>query len=273
MNEELFQRYINSIKTEVDKSPDKILSVILFGSTVKKRNKHSHSTDVDLLVIISDSCSTEEFKKIKYRLLRIEGNFFSHFREKEISFFSKGLQNATGMFTNIFISRFADFKERKFHRVFDINPIIGSILAPKNSVWISLLKQHRILIGQNPFLAWKTTPMVSLSDIYKSFVMNWLLALGSLAFFPIYAKIAKFSMEAMKWSLFTWTNYYRFPMMSHKQIVARFLTNSSILERRALQQFFLFREGEKTSKFFPILSLLFVYKLHLSLVKLYRRRD
>ena len=82
MNNELFQRYIDSIKTEADKSPDKILSVILFGSMVKKRNKYSHSTDVDLLVIISDSCSSEEFKKIKYELLRIESKFFSQFREK-----------------------------------------------------------------------------------------------------------------------------------------------------------------------------------------------
>lgn len=273
MNDELFQRYINSIKTEVDKSPDKILSVILFGSMVKQRNKYSHSTDVDLLVIISDSCSSEEFKKIEFELLRIESKFFSQFKEKEISFFSKGLQNATGMFTNIFISRFTDFKERKFHRVFKVNPIIGSILAPKNSVWISLLKQHRILHGQNPFLAWKTAPRISLSDIYKSFVMNWLLALGSLVFFPIYGKTAKFSMEAMKWSLFTWSNYNRLPMMSHKQIVARFIAKSSTLERRALQEFFLFREGEKISRFFPILSWLFVYKLHLSLFKRYRKRD
>ncbi|MFX0086628.1 MAG: hypothetical protein ACFFAU_13235 [Candidatus Hodarchaeota archaeon] len=267
MSKDLFHRYINSVKTELDRSKSEIISVILFGSLVNEPSKQSSSTDVDLLVIVSDSCSKFDFKQIKQSLLKLENRFFYRFRKKESAFFSTGLQRATGMFINIFTCRFSDFKKRKFNRVFNVNPIVGTLLAPQNSVWISLFKKHKIIYGRNVFQNWKTVPKISSSDLIKSFIMNSLLALGALVFFPIHKQVIKFSMEAMKWSLFTWSNFNNLPVMPLEQIIVLFIRDSSLIENRAIHDFMLYREKKSVKNYLPVLSLLFVLKMHVSIFR------
>jgi predicted nucleotidyltransferase len=267
MSNDLFLRYINSVKTLVERFKSEIVSIILFGSLVNEQSKQSSSTDVDILVIVSDSCSKIEFNKIKHFLFQLENLFFSRYRKNESTFFSIGLQSATGMFMNIFICRFSDFKKRKFHRVFNVNPIVATLLAPQNSVWISLLKRHQIIYGRSVFKDWVTSPRISSSDLIKSFIMNSLLSLGALVFFPIHKQVIKFSMEAMKWSLFTWSNFNNLPVMPLNQVIVLFIRDSSLIERRAIHDFVLYREKRNVRKYLPILSLLFVFKLHLSILR------
>ncbi len=267
MSNNFFLRYIKSVKTELERSKSEITSLILFGSLVNEQNKQLASTDVDILVIVSDSCSKFDFKKIKRSLIQLENKFFSRFRKNGSAFFNVGLERATGMFMNIFICRYTDFKKRNFAKVFNVNPIIGTLLAPKNSVWISLLKRHKIIYGRSVFQDWLTLPRISSRDLIKSFVMNSLLALGALVLFPIYKQVIKFSMEAMKWSLFTWSNFNNLPSIPLKRIIVIFIRDSSLIERRAIHDFMLYRDNRKTRKYLPILSLLFVLKIHMSIYR------
>ncbi len=269
MSDSLFRNYIASVKNVIEPTKNDIVSIVLFGSMANKQAVRSPSTDVDLLVVVSDLCSSSKFMKIKRSLLRVENEFFSRFRKDEASFFSTGLQGATGMFVNIFVCRFSDFKDRRFSKVFNTNPIMSSLLAPKNSVWISILKKHTIIFGKNIFQEWETSPKIHGSDLIKSFIMNWLLSLGALIFFPIHKQIKKFSMEAMKWSLFTWSNFNNLPETQLKQIVAQFINNASIIECRALREFLMFREKREVTNYFPFLAWIFVFKIHYSLFKKY----
>jgi predicted nucleotidyltransferase len=215
---------------------NELVSIVLFGSMINLGEKKSiDSTDVDLLVIVKDNCSVTIFNKIKQSLPAIEGVFFSRYRKDEISLF-KGFQSATGMFVNVFVCRYSDFRERKF-RVFNVNRIMGK-LAPQNSVWWSIQNQHKIIWGENVFRHWETFPLLTLGDLIRSFLMNWLLATGALFFFPFYSQSVKFSMEAMKWSLFTWRNYYQFSLFTPNQIIEEFGKQASILELKEFQESF-----------------------------------
>lgn len=265
MERRLFFEYLNSMTTFLERNyGDKLVSIILFGSLVNRDERITISTDADLLVIIRDSCSSRDFQKIKRNLIQLESSLLRSLSTHE-SIFIRSLQNATGMFCNFFICRFSDFKERNFNKVFSVNSLMGAFLAPQNSVWLSLLRQHHIIWGENIFKEWKTIPIITKYDLLRSFLMNWLLATGSLFLYPFYPHIAKFSMEAMKWSLFTWKNTYKHPLSSLTQVVTRFVNFASIIELQALHNFMEYRERKKTGKFFALLAWVFVIRLHFSL--------
>ncbi|MFX0183518.1 MAG: hypothetical protein ACFE95_10595 [Candidatus Hodarchaeota archaeon] len=264
MHKALFRKYLNTVISFLEKKyVNELISIVLFGSMInlgEKKNKEY--TDVDLLVIVRDNCSVTLFNKIKQSLLAIEDVFFSFYRENEISIF-KGLQSATGMFVNIFVCRYSDFRERKF-RVFNVNRIMEK-LAPQNSVWWSIHKQHRIIWGENVFRNWETFPVLTIGDLIRSFLMNWLLAVGALFFSPFYSQSAKFSMESMKWSLFTWRNYCRLPLFTPNQLIKIFSRRASILELQALSGFVEYRRKKTFNTHFPLLAMIFVILIHWSL--------
>lgn len=266
MSWRLFLEYLDSVTHFLERNyNNELVSIILFGSLVNKEEKLTTSTDVDLLIITRDSCPSTDFQSIKRSLFKLEKRFFSYLEDHE-SLFIKGLQNVTGMFCNFFICRFSDFKNRNFNRVFNVSSIMGTLLAPQNSVWFSLLRQHRIIWGESVFKTWKTSPTITKNDLIRSFLMNCLLATGALLFCPFHAQMAKFSMEAMKWSLFTWKNFYH-PKKTLTQTIARYIKRASMVERQALQSFMKFRKNKKISKYFSFQACLFVFLLHKSLFR------
>ncbi|MHA2244493.1 MAG: hypothetical protein ACXADY_05950 [Candidatus Hodarchaeales archaeon] len=267
MDKHLYLEYLNSVTNFLERNyVDKLVSIILFGSLVNKEKTLIKATDVDLLVIMRDTCSSTDFKMLKRSLFKLESRLFSHLRGHE-SLFLKGLQNATGMFCNFFVCRLSDFKKRNFNLVFGVNSIMGTLLAPQNSVWLSLLRQHQIIWGENVFKEWKTPPSITKRDLIRSFLMNWLLATGALVLYPFYTQIAKFSMEAMKWSLFTWRNFHHQPISTLTQTITRFGEYASTMELRALRSFMEYRKNGKTGDYFTILAWIFIFQLHRSLFR------
>ena len=264
MDRSLFIKYLNSVTNFLKREyEDKLVSIILFGSLVNKDERITNSTDADLLVILHDSCIADDFQRIKRNLIQLERNSF--LPNGDESKFIKGLQNATGMFCNFFMCRLSDFKKRDFSSVFNVNSLLSAFLAPQGSVWLSLYRQHRILWGKDVFKEWITIPFITKYDFFRSFLMNWLLATGALFLYPFNSQFAKFSMEAMKWSLFTWKNFYSQPITSLIQVVSKFNNSASVMEKRALRSFMEYREYKKSGNFFPILAWLFVLLLHRSL--------
>lgn len=264
MNKELFRDYISKVRTFLEKNySNHLVSIVLFGSTVSNDKTGSPSTDVDLMVILKDECPKNVLKEIRQNLFLFEKRFIT-FNQELISPFFKGLQTATGMFVNFFICKYSDFKGRSF-KVFSINPIMG-VLAPKNSVWWSIFRQHEIIWGQDVFLEWDSMPQMTKVDVIQSLIMNWLLSLSSLLFYPFYPKIAKFSMESIKWSLFTWRNYKNLPIYSPNQITRYYSSQASVFEQRVLGEFVKYRVQKQISRFFPLMALFFVLSVHFNLL-------
>jgi len=269
MNRDLFLDYILTVMTFLEKGySNQLVSIVLFGSKVKNIETRSSSTDVDLIVILNDECPKNVIREIRQSLFIFEKRFISS-SQGVISPFFKGLQSATGMIVNFFICKYSEFKARSF-KVFNINPIMR-VFAPKNSVWWSILKQHKVIWGKNVFKEWDSLPQLTKVDLIQSLIMNWLLAMGALFFYPFYPKIAKFSMEAIKWSLFTWRNYKELLVYSPNQITRYYSSQASVIEQRALSEFVKFRYQKKSGKYFPLLALFLVISVHLDL--LYRKND
>ncbi|MFX1515912.1 MAG: hypothetical protein ACFFC6_06355 [Promethearchaeota archaeon] len=264
MDKSLFIKYLNSVTHFLKRDyEDKLVSIILFGSLVNANERITTSTDADLLVVLHDSCTSDDFLRIRRKLIQLERNSLPSIIDE--SNFIRGLQSATGMFCNFFICRVSDFKQRNFSKVFNVNSLMGAFLAPKNSVWLSLYRQYRVLWGENAFKEWQTIPIITKRDFFQSFLMNWFLATGALILYPINSQFAKFSMEAMKWSLFTWRNFYPQPLSSLSEVISRFISYTSVMELRALRLFMEYRKYKKSGKFFPILAWIFVVLLHRSL--------
>ena len=179
-----------------------ITSIILFGSLTNKINQKENATDIDLLVVINDSCTFSNFKRIKRQIHSIQEVFWP---TKKVFFdlFIKSLQTATGMFVNTFICYHSDLIERRFSKVFGVNPIVAQILAPKSSVWISLKNQYRVIWGEDVISKWSSCVHVSQSDVLRSFLLNICLSLCSLILGTIKPEMYLYSMESIKWSLFT----------------------------------------------------------------------
>ncbi|PWI47495.1 hypothetical protein CEE45_11230 [Candidatus Heimdallarchaeota archaeon B3_Heim] len=249
-----------------------LVSIILFGSLADNQGDQAPSTDVDLLIIIKDTCPIPIFNKINRELLGIE----SQYKPTKNSFydlFRKGLQNATGMFINLFICRHSDFTNRNFTGVFGVNPVMAFLFAPKTSVWRSLEQRHRIIWGEEIFAGSKEDASMQLSDVLRSFAMNSLLSLGAISLSFIMSSMTQFAMEAVKWSLFTWKNYSNLPNTSLPVICGKYARNASTYEKRLLSAFLNFRQTQKPDKYLLLLAPLFVIRLHHKLIQQMRVRS
>jgi len=107
-----------------------------------------------------------------------------------------------------FICRESDFISWNFPNIFGSNKILSRLLAPKRAVLYTILNNYKILYGEDPFRELRVSKNLlksSISDILKSFVMNFLLAMGALFIAPLYRKAYQYSMEAIKWSLLAYS--------------------------------------------------------------------
>ncbi len=262
------KEYLLAVKTYLTRYySSELVSIILFGSLADNQGDQTHSTDVDLLIIIKDTCPIPIFNKINRELLGIEAQF-KPTKNSFYDLFRKGLQNATGMFINLFICRHSDFTTRNFTGVFGVNPLMAFLFAPKTSVWISLQQRHKIIWGEEIFAGSKEDASMQFSDVLRSFSMNLLLSLGAISLSFIMSSMTQFAMEAVKWSLFTWKNYSNLPNTSLPMICSEYARNASTSEKRLLSAFLNFRQTQKPDNFLLLLAPLFIFSLHHKIMQL-----
>jgi hypothetical protein len=260
MKRAITRRYIESVSDylEIHHNHD-LIAMILFGSVVIS-NKNHRSTDVDLLIVMHDRCSDRQLTLIKQSIFKIERTLLTD--QAYDPTVIRGLQTSTGMFTNCFVCRLTDFKYRKFSKVFSVNQILSALLAPKNSVWMSLMRQHKIVRGRNVFTEWLELPTLRFREITQSFLMTWLLATGALALSLLHSRFTKFSMEAIKWSLFTWRNYHCHEWFTPFQIVKAYEKQDV-----CIGEFLKFRSNIAVHPLFPFWAWVFVQRLHFRLFR------
>ena len=265
--------YLHAVKTYLVRNYNsEIISIILFGSMVDTQDNPTDSTDVDLLVVVKDTCPVPVYEKIFRELLAVEAHYMPT-KNSFIDLFRKGLQNATGMFINLFFCRHSDFTSKNFTNVFGVNPVMAFLLAPKTSVWISLKQRHTIIWGEDVFVESKKNIKIQLSDILRSLVMNELLSLGAISLSFINRSMTHFAMESVKWSLFTWKNYSSLPKASLSSICNRYAQNTSPSEKRLLSAFLMFRKTRKSNNYLLLFAPLFIFRLHRKLIQNLRRAE
>ncbi len=261
------KKYLQTVKAFLTRNhSSEVVSIVLFGSLAEKKRNVDHSTDVDLLIILKDSCLKPKLKQIQQELLTLESHFFP-VENSFFDLFKKGLQKATGMFINLFICSQSDFKDEKFTNVFGVNPLMAFLFAPKTSVWKSLKQRHKIIWGENLFCENTEESTVSPSDILRSMTMNLLLSLGAICLSLFTTSMTKYSMEAVKWSLFTWKNTTNYQHTSLLSISNRYAHSATYHEKRVLSAFLTFRNTREPSSYLLLFAPLFIFRLHYRLMR------
>ncbi len=259
--------YLRAVKTYLTRYyRSELVSIILFGSLVDSQDNHGQSTDVDLLIIVKDTCPIPLFNKIYRDLLGIEA-YYVPLKNSFSNRFRKGLQYATGMFINLFFCSYSDFKDFNFTSVFGVNPVMAFLFAPKSSVWISLIQRHRIIWGQDVFKKSEVDFSLQVSDIIRSFGMNSLLSLGAISLSFLMRSMTQYAMEAVKWSLFTWKNCLNLPNTSLLTICREYARKASYYDKLLLSAFVSYRQTKNPNNYLLLLAPLFIFNLHRKLIR------
>ena len=256
------ENYLPAVKALVaQKYHAELVSLILFGSVLDSHEKDNSSTDIDLIIVLKDSCSKNTRGRLQRELMWLQlhyGMYGSNFKD----IFIAGLQQATGMFINSFICYHSDIQGRNFYKTFGVNRILAFLLAPQNSVWISLKQRHRVIMGTDIFQEWEKEIILNTSDILRSYVMNSLISLGALVLNVLGAEMSHFAMESIKWSLFTWRNRKKIASKQLQDLCKIYSSAASKIERRTLSTFLEYRKTMKPNNYLLFLAPLFIFKLH-----------
>lgn len=252
---------INLLENKI--GSENIVSVILFGSLASSK-KLTEVSDVDLIIVLEDSISSKTFSNLNQLLTKKEEKF--GFRKKPtsgIEQFLYLLESQTGMFISHFICRKSDFLACNFSRIFNVNPIVSSILAPKNIVFGNVVQSGKTLYGRN-LLSEVKKVNISKIDLLRSYFMNTLLSTGALIIFKFYKRATKFSMEASKWSMFA-SYYYANRKTQEISRVIQYFEEKRIL-KRYLKKLMELRENYRNDFKFSFYTPFVVLKIHLSVL-------
>lgn len=259
------QDYVSAVLKCAQDFGSLVVSVIAFGSYVK--GDLSESSDVDLLVIVSDSSAPNKIMELDTKLTEIQKHF--GFVEPPRSFSAKFLNfisRQTGMFVSHFICKESDFINLDFAQIFRTNKLLTSLLAPKGLVLSGLLYHANTLYGKD--LLKKVSPVrVNFTDLLKSMLMNMLLAFGALVLSLYKPKEAiRFSMESIKWGMYS--TYYYALRRSDKlsQIADQFIDYEIAWSH--INRMMQLRDQIKVDKKFIFLSPLYSVLIHASHEKL-----
>ena len=259
--------YLPSVKALLThKYRTEFVSLILFGSMLDYHKNGYLSTDIDLIIVLKDSCSKKIRMELQRELLGIQrqyGMYESTFKDAFIA----GLQTATGMFINSFLCHYSDIQGRSFYKTFGVNKILAFLLAPQSSVWISLKQRHRIIMGIDIFQEWDEEALLNTYDIIRSYVMNSLISLGALVLSVLGVEMSHFAMESIKWSLFTWRNRKQITSTQLQDLCGIYSISASKFEKRTLSAFLHYRKTMKPNNYLLFLAPLFILMLHNNLRK------
>lgn len=241
-----------------------LVSLIVFGSILKGGLLEDVS-DVDMILVIADETPKKTMRKLRKDLIKLE--FSYGFRKKSKSIMDivfKTAEHITGMFISHFICYRKDFLSAKFTKVFNVNPLLAYLLAPKNIVWASSITAAQTIFGKN-LLNIVPLPPITKKDVLKSKAMNTFLSLAACLTYPFHPDATKFAMEAIKWSLLTCYFCYMKKSSPIKETIMFFQNHS--FNDPLFQEMLSLREKYKKSFLFTVKSGRIVRRLHHMTIK------
>jgi predicted nucleotidyltransferase len=207
------KKYIKSIveliKTDYSGS---IVAIGIFGSVA--RGTADEFSDVDLIIIYSDSLPKLIKNKITQKLIGLERAYSYQLKQKSFkNAYLRSILHLTGMFRSIFITNESQWNEKHFKKMFNVGSLLNK-LAPKNLVLLSLLNDIVWIVPDTSFSQFSKQNELNYKEeiisIFKttSYWIEWirgyltaqLLSLGAFFSTPFFKESSKFSIEAVKWS-------------------------------------------------------------------------
>lgn len=196
-NANLFIKSILHLK----KTHSEISEIILFGSYARKNP--SPISDVDIL-ILTETTDKKVINNLVGKLRFLERKFFPSNNNFNIfDWFLDYFNIATGMFRSWFVCSKEEFNNQNFSGMINnIFPGVAKIFIPSQKIF-SNIKKDGIVLSGDPNLLESLRVNESAIEIYRSVLLNLFLSLGGIFLVPFTRKSIYYSLEAVKWSLFT----------------------------------------------------------------------
>jgi predicted nucleotidyltransferase len=258
-------KYCNLIVQLIKKKYSKeVKSIILFGSHA--RGNATKISDVDLLIILYNSkLKIKNSLESEIRWLEMYSGYSKNY-SNSFNLVEKMLQTIklqTGMFRSWFITEEQSFMRQDFAKTFGVNPLLSKMLAPSSLIYFNIIREGITIYGENTLFVNSFTKNIWKFSLLRSFIMNFVEALGALFLTPFNKETSLFAVEAIKWSLFS----YNFVLQSKK------IQKHAPLKIKGLERFFDLR---RIPRFDPILNLLtpyIVYKIHVYCAKILKHNS
>ncbi|MBD3353280.1 MAG: hypothetical protein GF364_17500 [Candidatus Lokiarchaeota archaeon] len=207
---------------------ENIYTIILFGSYA--REDHTKNSDIDLLIVIKDQFFSEHSKSFREKLEKISlGIELKHGlkfqRTGYITAVLNVVEKTTGMFVSHFICSKSDWENQIFHKIFNVNHFLSSLIAPGDIVLKNMSKSYMILYKEQKTPDIKQS--ISFIQLLKSLIMTELIAVGSIVIFPLWNNIVKYSLESFKWSIRN-SYLYLFDKHASMKSMRNFFTKTAI---------------------------------------------
>ncbi len=203
-------------------------SMVLFGSHA--RGTASDISDVDVIIIIDDTISRRRLRNLRGKIEWLETKHGYFIESKGIMRFFRALERTTGMFVSHFICRETDFLEGEFSKIFGVNRLLSSMLAPSEVVLFNI-QQHAVTIWGVDLVTKMRVPQLSTGQLMKSMIMNILQATGTLLLAPITEESTLRALESLKWSIHTTTAWLFHDSMPLVEGIQKLVPKPGFLQR------------------------------------------
>ncbi|MFW9950579.1 MAG: hypothetical protein ACFFKA_10715 [Candidatus Thorarchaeota archaeon] len=217
----------------------KIISILLFGSQ-QSDLENVVISDCDLLFIFKDRVSNHHLKEIEryFIALEIKHNFKDP-STKLTKTILEVINYSTGMFISHFLTKKEFWDRAKFHKIFHVNRVFSSIFAPRNIVLSNVILNSTLLFGEDLRNALKPSVNVSITEMFRSTVMNLFICFFGIVLTPRpHLNSIKYLLESVKWSLKS-ANYYCFADTAElSKIIERFIALEKKRKRYKTELFF-----------------------------------
>lgn len=268
------KNYIDDVCTTLKSDfGQKLVSMVLFGGVVEEYFADGVS-DVDLIVVLADTCSKEDIKKARTTMKNIEIKY--NFSRESGGIINRLLQlfnEHTGMFTSHFVCKKSSFENANFNKMFlQTIPffIIADLIVPKRIVLTNVFGSARVIYGDDLLQQIKISKC-GIIDLIKDCSMNFVLSWVAIGVYPFSNAATKYSMQAMKWSFLACKTYLHEQSTNLDKACRYFMQNEIIGEYS--KEMFQLRGNYKSDIHFVITTPLRIIYIHLiTMINTTRRR-
>ena len=258
------KNYIDDVCTTLESDfGQKLVSVVLFGGVVEEYFADGVS-DVDLIVVLADTCSKEDIKKARTTMKNIEIKY--NFSRESGGIINRLLQlfnEHIGIFTSHFVCKKSAFENGNFNKMFlQTIPffIIADLIVPKRIVLTNVSGSGRVIYGDDLLQQIKISKC-GIIELIKDCIMNFVLSLVAIGVYPFSNAATKYSLGAMKWSFINCKTYLHGQATNLEEAREYFMQNKII--GNFLREMFQLRENYKNDMHFVVTAPLRITYIHL----------
>ncbi len=192
--------YLNDVIQLADERYPAIGSILIFGSAAKGNFLRGVS-DIDLLIVLADNTAQQTKRiisddlaalELKHRLRRPPDSRLERLYTK--------VDRMASQFKSYFVCYRRDLLSGNTAAVFDVNPLIESLILSTHIGFASIVKSSTVMWGED-FRRQIHIPALTKAHLMKNWVAFLLLNAFAFVGYPFLPNATLYSMSALKWML------------------------------------------------------------------------